>query len=141
MTTGEHEPATSGSSGSVVRRLVGVYAADGTLRGELAYVVGAALGRAHCSLCDITHGRLRERADWRSCRAGLPVPFDTFHRNDQPTEVRGAVGGRTPVVVAITDDGIVELLDGPALDACTGSPVELVNALERAVDRAGLRWG
>ena len=65
-------------------RLVGVYDADSTLRGELAYWVGARLGRRHCSLCDITHGSVRQRPEWKTCRAELPVPFDTFHRNDQP---------------------------------------------------------
>ena len=32
----------------------------------------------------------------------MPVPFDTYHRNDQPPEVRVAVDGAAPVVVAIT---------------------------------------
>jgi hypothetical protein len=45
-----------------VRRLVGVYDADGTLRGEVGYWVGARLGRAHCALCDITHSPIRERS-------------------------------------------------------------------------------
>lgn len=39
-----------------LQRLVGVYDADGTVLGELSYFVKARLGRAHCSLCDITHG-------------------------------------------------------------------------------------
>ncbi len=42
-----------------VVRLIGVYDADGTLRGELGYWVGARLGRRHCSLCDITHALRR----------------------------------------------------------------------------------
>jgi hypothetical protein len=45
----------NGSTRSI-RRLVGVYNANGTVGGELAYFLGARLGRAHCSLCDITHG-------------------------------------------------------------------------------------
>ena len=40
-------------------RLIGVYDANGTLSGELAYWIGARLGRRHCSLCDITHGSVR----------------------------------------------------------------------------------
>ncbi len=58
-------------------RLVGVYDADGTVRGELAYWVGARLGRRHCALCHITHGSVRQRPEWKACRAGLPVPFGT----------------------------------------------------------------
>ena len=130
----------AGVSGPQISRLVGVYDAEGTLRGELAYFVGARLGRAHCSLCDITHGLLRERAEWRACRAGLPVPFATFHRDDQPDEVRAAVAGRAPVVVADTDQGVVELLDPEALDACGGSGERLVAAIGDAVAEAGLRW-
>ena len=93
-----------------IRRLIGVYNAEGTVRGELTYWVGARLGRTHCGLCDITHGRIRERQDWRSCREGLPVPFDTYHRNDQPEAVRGIVGARLPAVVAETDQGLFLLL-------------------------------
>ena len=129
------------SDGPSLRRLVGVYDADHTLRGELSYWVGARLGRAHCSLCDITHGTFREKADWQACRSGLPIAFDTFHRDDQPEEVRSAVAGAAPVVVAETDDGaIVPLLDGAALDACAGSVDTLVTAVERAVADAGLTW-
>lgn len=125
----------------VVRRLVGVYDADGTVWGELSYVVGARLGRAHCSLCDITHGALRERASWKTCRAGLPVPFETFHRDDQPEAVRTLLGGVHPAVVADTDDGPVLLLGPPELEACDSSPEALVAAVETAVERRSLRWG
>ena len=123
-----------------VRRLIGVYDADGTLLGELTYWIGARLGRAHCALCDITHGSVRERADWKACRAELPVAFDTFHRNDQPDAVRAAVEGIAPVVVAEHDDGITLLLGPDALDACAASPEALVQAVESALMANGLSW-
>lgn len=123
-----------------VRRLVGVYNADGTPLGELAYVIGTWTGRAHCSLCDITHGALRERPAWRSCRAGLPVPFETFHRNDQPEPVRALLAGRYPAVVAETDDGWVVLLGPRELDACDAAPEALVVAIEAAREQRHLRW-
>ncbi len=72
----------------VLVRLVGVYDAEGTLRGELSYFLRHLAGRAHCALCDVTHGRVRERAHWRELRSTLPVPFETFHRDDQPRAVR-----------------------------------------------------
>jgi hypothetical protein len=120
-------------------RLVGVYDADGTLRGELAYWVGARLGRAHCALCDITHGTFRERADWKVCRAGLAVPFDTVHRDELPPSLVG-FGAAFPYVAAETEHGPVLLLDARAIEACAGDPEALVAAVGHAVDAHGLRW-
>ncbi len=126
---------------ATIVRLVGVYDADGSWRGEIAYWVGARLGRTHCALCDITHGVFTERRDWQQCREGLPVPFDAFHRDDQPTAVRLALAGRLPSVVAETTDGAVVVLVGPAeLESCGGSVDGLGDAIEGAVARAGLGW-
>jgi hypothetical protein len=122
-------------------RLVGVYDADHTLRGELSYWIGARLGRAHCALCDVTHGLVRERGDWRTCRASFPVRFDTFHRDDQPEAVRHAIGDELPSVVADTDAGVVVLLGPDALDACHGSVAAFRTAVDTALTRSGLATG
>ena len=131
---------SSNAARSQIVRLIGVYDADATFRGELAYWVGARLGRAHCALCDITHGLVRERADWRTCREGLPVPFDTYHRNDQPDAMRSAANGVVPVVAAETASGIVTLLGPNDLARCEGSVELLVAAIETTVDGLGLAW-
>ena len=130
-----------GEGAGTIVRLVGVYDADGSVVGELSYFLKARLGTAHCALCDITHGLLRERATWRQRRSTLPVPFDTFHRDDQPDGVRGAGGAAPPVVVAETDDGrFLQLLEAHALAACEGSPERLVDAVEAARISRDLRW-
>ncbi|MEO6628920.1 MAG: hypothetical protein ABIP03_10185 [Aquihabitans sp.] len=124
-----------------VRRVVGVYDADGTILGELSYFFRARLGRAHCSLCDITHGPMRERPEWRDVKSQLPVPFETFHRNDQPDAVRVLLDGVYPAIVAETEAGWVRLLDPEELAACDKSPVHLVSALDAAVAEQGLHLG
>lgn len=124
-----------------IRRLVGVYDADHTLLGELSYFVKARLGAAHCALCDITHGLVREKSAWRTCRAGLGIPFDTFHRDDRPAEVRDASGGAAPVVLAETTVAGLVVLLGPAdLDRCGGSIDAMLDALGDAAARHGLAW-
>jgi hypothetical protein len=123
-----------------ILRLVGVYDADSTIRGELAYWVGARLGRRHCSLCEITHGSVRQRPEWKAWEAGLPVPFDTYHRNDQPDPIRLAAGGRAPVVIAETASGHTLLLAPGDLEACDGSIDRLVEAIEQAATRSDLGW-
>lgn len=128
------------SSSSRIVRLVGVYDADATFRGELTYWVGARLGRRHCSLCDITHGSFRVRSEWTECRTGMPVPFDTFHRNDQPPAIRSAAGGLAPVVIAETAERHVLLLTPADLETCDGSIELLMGAIENAVVQHSLSW-
>jgi hypothetical protein len=123
-----------------ITRLVGVYDAEGTLRGELAYWVGARLGRRHCSLCEITHGLVRVRPEWTACRTGLPIRFDTFHLDDQPAEVSAAAAGRYPVVVAVVDTDHVVLLGPDELEACHGSVDGLMASIEAAAQARGLAW-
>jgi len=128
------------SANREVRRLVGVYDAVGTWRGELRYWLRARLGQAHCSLCDITHGAVRERADWRERRATLGVPFETYHLDDQPREVREVAAGEAPVVLADTGDGLVVLLGRDELERCGGSPDHLLESIRAAAAHHGLRW-
>ena len=118
-------------------RLVGVYDADSTLRGELAYWVGARLGRRHCSLCEITHGSVRQRPEWKTCQAGLPVPFDTYHRNDQPDPIRArgrraGAGGRRRNRQPATWCSSPPVIS----TACDGSIDRLVEAIEESATRA-----
>ena len=131
---------TDNTQVSRIKRLIGVYDADGSLRGELAYWIGARLGRRHCSLCDITHGSVKERPEWQQCRTGLPVPFDTFHRDDQPVNVREISHGVLPTVIAETETGFVVLLGPAALKECEGSPIRLIDAISRAARAGDLMW-
>ena len=125
---------------TTITRLVGVYDADGSLRGELSYWLHARVGKAHCALCDITHGLFRQRSDWRQCRDTLSVPFDTYHRDDQPDAVRAATGDTEPSVVAETADGVVMLLGPAELEACHASPEALVLAIDTALAAHGLQY-
>lgn len=68
------------------------------------------------------------------------MPFDAYHRDDQPPEVRAATGGVAPGVVAETTDGIVHLLMPADLDGCDGSVDRLVEALDEAIRRERLTW-
>lgn len=118
-----------------VVEVIGVYNADGTVWGEVSYWVGARIGTAHCSLCEITHGTFRESADWQKCRDSLSVPFSTFHRNDQPDDVREAAAGITPIVVARTTVECVVLLGPAEIESCGGRAEELAALIEQALSQ------
>lgn len=105
--------------------------------GEVRYWVGARLGRAHCALCDVTHGTFRRRSTWEDLVARLPVPFVTHHRDDAPADVLAL--GALPLVAARTDDGVRLVLGPDALAACAASVDAFAAALESAVS-TDLRW-
>jgi hypothetical protein len=121
-----------------VERLVGVYHADGTVLGELRYWIGARVGRAHCALCDITHGTFRAKPEWVEGRSRLGVRFDTVHLDEREPDLVRATDGRTPCVVARAGDEWVELLGPDELEACHGSVPALFATVRARAAELGL---
>lgn len=122
---------------TTVIRLIGVYDADGGMRGEIAYLAGKLAGR-HCSLCDITHSPVRRRREWDAYVSTLPIPFDVVHRNERSRAVAEATEGREACVVAECDDGsIVSLLGNADLERAR-DVAGLASALAAAITASGL---
>ena len=122
-----------------VQRLIGVYDADGGLRGEIAYLAGKVAGR-HCTLCDITHSPVRRRREWDSYISSLPVPFDVVHRNERSATLERVTEGREACVVAECDDGSLVFLLGNEDLAQAADVAGLAEAVASAMGAAGLTW-
>lgn len=118
--------------------LVMVYDADGGRQGELAYAWGKLRRTAHCSLCSITHGLVRERRSWAEWRNAMPVPVTVVHRDERDADVLALSGDRTPCVLAQVDDGLVYVLGPGELDACDGDLDVFEHVLAAALDQANL---
>jgi hypothetical protein len=113
-----------------IEKLVGVYDANGTLSGELAYWFGARLGVRHCALCDVTHGTFREKPEWQRQAGRLPVQFTAVHLDERGPVVAKASAGKEPCVVALRTDGSADVLvDASHLEACDGEPDLLADLL------------
>lgn len=124
---------------TTVRRLIGVYDADGGLRGELAYLAGKVAGR-HCTLCDITHSPVRRRREWDAYVTTLPVPFDVVHRNERDPALTDATSGREACVVAESSAGTFVFLLGNDELRRAADVAGLASAVQNAVVREGLAW-
>ena len=123
-----------------MNKLIGVYDADATLWGEMSYWIGARFGVRHCGLCDITHSLFREKSQWRECQSKLEhdlhIEFETFHRNDQPDDVRECIDGDYPAVVMRGDDGKVSMfMSAREIEACGVSPEQFVAEISRKFAR------
>jgi hypothetical protein len=123
-------------SGRGPTRLVGVYHADGGLRGEAAYVLGHLFGRAHCSLCDVTHSPLRRKPAWDAMVARLGIRVDLVHLNERDERV-AAASAETPCVLAEVDGHYRVLLGRADLDALGGDVTAFEAAVRTALDRLG----
>lgn len=118
-----------------ISELVGVYDANGGLRGEAAYVWGRLRGTTHCGLCDITHSPLRRKAAWDRMAAGLPVPVRLLHLNELDEQIARAVATTgAPVVLGRDGDGWRELVAAAELDEMAGSVEALEVVLRRHLE-------
>jgi hypothetical protein len=105
---------------SDITELIGVYDADSTLLGEISYWVGARLGTAHCSLCELTHGLFTKKSEWKQCADSLTVPFRLFHRDDAPDDLLIALAGEFPAVLQRTTEGLKIILTKDELERFDG---------------------
>ena len=107
---------------------VGIYNADGTILGEVAYVAKKLLGRGSCALCDITHGWTGRRRDFDTTCNAAGIEWTLLHRDEASAEQLAAAG---PLPAVITNDnGTWHLVLGPSeLDQCNGDPAALVARL------------
>ena len=107
---------------------VGIYNADGTVLGEIAYVLAKYTGRGHCELCDITHGTVRRKPSWDDACSRTGVHIDLRHR-DEVTEEQLMAAGELPAVIGFSDGQWVRVMGPVELGACNGDPDEFMTRL------------
>lgn len=117
--------------------LVGVYDADGGLAGELRYVVGHLLGRAECSLCDITHSPVRRKRSWDAMTSRVGIPWRLLHRNELTADLVDAVRvAGLPVVLGCDASGDWQVVvDRAGLRSAGGSVERFEATLREALAR------
>ena len=104
-----------------VKRLVGVYRADGGVIGEFRYLIDHYLRGQSCTLCDITHSPFRRKSAWDRNVAELGIPFALLHLNELDPSLAAFIGDRAACVIAETEAERVMLLTNDELAALDGS--------------------
>ena len=107
-----------------MRKLIGVYNANGGFVGELAYFFGHLIGIRDCKLCDVTHSPVKKKAAWKEFEKRLQedgYEFVLVHKNERTQEQIDASGGREPCVLIEYEDGSLSMiLDWNDLKAAKG---------------------
>jgi len=127
--------STTGTK-ETISELIGIYHADGSAVGEMKYFFGKMVGRAHCSLCDITHGAFREKDKFKKIRENLGVAWSTVHLDERSPELKTFSEGMTPCVVGKTKKGFALVLDAAELELCKKDPdafeAKITSALKKS---------
>lgn len=109
-----------------IKKLVFIYNANS---GVLDAVVDSAkkvLRINGCALCEITHGVVTEKSEWRACDRALGVEIDYLHRDEVPNALAGFVEEALPAIVAVPEGGEpLLLLDAETIERCRGSVQDL----------------
>lgn len=109
-----------------MRKLIGVYNANGGLLGEVAYFFGHLVGVRNCDLCSVTHSPFAKKADWSAMvnrlRDELDVEFVLVHKNERTEAQLRASAGREPcVLIEGEDNDIAMIMDWTDLKLTKGS--------------------
>lgn len=116
-------------------QLIGIYKADGGIKGELAYLFGHLIGTRECSLCDITHSPIKKKNSFKAYEAKLlrerGITMKLVHMNERTEAELAASEGREPCMLLQYEDGSISMfLDYVELKTSKGS----VESFEKLVD-------
>ena len=116
-----------------------VYNVDAGFIGELQYITGKISGRAHCALCDITHGwAWKGREEWRQFLKHTRLSFQVVHRNEQPESLALYTKDVLPCVV-VRRGGAYEMVMTPVeLEGFGGNTQPFLDCLSARLGTLGL---
>lgn len=109
---------TTHNSDLPYQELIGVYNAEGSLFGEVKYVVGKLTGTTSCALCDISHKLAWEKESFTLFKNNYPIPFFNRHLDELEAEVLQLAKDRAPCIIGRDNNGWQVVLTSHHLEQC-----------------------
>lgn len=112
-----------------------VWNSDWSIGGVLKAAADFVRGVESCSLCEIAYSGVREKSEWKECKAAIPVPLVVLFRNRLDDRLAAVAGDAFPVVLAEVGQRIVIAMDAASIEACRGDVATFKAALEQSCAR------
>ncbi|MBD3308959.1 hypothetical protein GF339_21290 [candidate division KSB3 bacterium] len=112
-----------------VEALIFIYDANSGTIGAFLDSTKKLLMVGGCPLCQITHGLLGEKAEWKECQQEIGVPVHYYHKNEIPPSLQEMVAGRLPCILAQVGKHPIMLLEPEVLKRCRGKVEDLKGRL------------
>jgi hypothetical protein len=106
--------------GEMIDEVIGIYDADGTIKGELIYVLKKYLKGFHCSLCDITHSKVSKKVSYNDEVEKFGIPVTMLHRNELSIELKRFHSQPLPLVLARSGSDFQILFSSEELEKFEG---------------------
>ena len=118
--------------------LYAIYDADGSLVGELRYLVDKFLGRANCALCELSHGwHPAGKRAWRQ-QQGATTQLSWLHKDEVPLHVLTQVSESLPCIAMETNGRVDILICKDQLARCDGDFAVFEQLLAEKLQGAGI---
>ena len=113
--------------------VLGIYNADGSVTGEIAYAASKLTRRGSCELCDVTHGwNPFGRREWKTALQQSDLDITFIHRDEALPE-QLAAADQLPSIIALSDDGWHVMMTPSDFAAFKAEPGGLIAEIERRV--------
>ena len=113
----------------MVDKLVGIYNANGSFTGEIAFLFGKFTGRTECALCDITHGPFKKKSAFFRAQQTLGIPFEILHLDELDATLY-SFKESAPCVIAIRGSECSILLSKAELALCDSNVEQFFDVLK-----------
>ncbi len=119
--------------------LIGIYKADGGIRGELSYFFGHLVGIRSCSLCSISHSPIKKKSSFRALELHLlaehKIAVRMLHMNERNEREHKASQGREPcILLEYPDESISMFIDSAELSTISGNVSSLKKLISSRLD-------
>ena len=117
-------------------KVIGIYNAEGTLRGELLYLFNKLRGQGRCTLCEITHGwQPLGKKIWRSSLAKTALKIEMLHSDELSHEQRLATDQLPAFLVEQPEGQWRVLMSTAQIGQFIDDPAGLLREVETLVEK------
>ena len=107
-----------------------IYNAEGSIIGELKYLLLKYFYGFKCSMCEITHNSFLEKKEWRKLVSNSSYIIKAVHLDEQPDDLYQFSNGKAPCVVAKSNKSFKFIFTNDELKSFGGDVQQFFNKLD-----------
>ena len=107
-----------------------IYNAEGSIIGELKYLLLKYFYGFKCSMCEITHNSFSEKKEWGKQISQSSYTIKAVHLDEQPDDLYQFSIGKAPCVVGENSKGFKLIFTSDELNSFKGDVQQFFNKLD-----------